>query len=180
MKKTIFFIILIVALAISCEKDDICAEDTSTTPRLVIDLYDASSPEDLEYAYDILIYGIGSGADSVLTDYEIADVNQLVLPLKTDESPTQFVLISDAYLDDNGTEDDDSDDFYDGSNRDTITVGYVLSEEYVSRACGYRTIYTNITLTIESDDDNWLLSRTPLTDDQIIDDEDEAHFSITH
>ena len=32
----------------NCERDDICAEGTTTTPRLLIEFYDASNPDDFK------------------------------------------------------------------------------------------------------------------------------------
>lgn len=38
-------IALVIGITISCERDDICPESTSTTPRLIIDLLDSENPE---------------------------------------------------------------------------------------------------------------------------------------
>ena len=48
MKKIKFFILFIAISLINCERDDICAETTSTTPRLLIEFYDALSTDDLK------------------------------------------------------------------------------------------------------------------------------------
>ena len=50
----------------------------------------------------------------------------------------------------------------------------------MSRACGYKTIFKNVTLTIEPDSDNWIKSRQPLNDNQSVEDEKETHFNIFH
>ncbi|WP_072403319.1 DUF6452 family protein [Flaviramulus basaltis] len=170
--------LLIVALSISCERDDICPENTPTTPRLIIDLYDAANPENKKNAFDLVVGGIDN--DFVLPGYNIVDTNQIVLPLKTDDNTTEYALIIDAFINDNGTPEDASDDFYDGSNQDIITISYSREEVYVSRACGYKTIFKNVTLTIQDDGDKWMISRQPVTDNQSVEDETTAHFTITH
>ncbi|KJD33071.1 hypothetical protein PK35_08895 [Tamlana nanhaiensis] len=177
MRKTVILLLFLVISSISCEKDDICGSADATTPRLIIDLYNAESPENKKNANDLIVSGIDN--DFALSGYFVNDVNQLVLPLRTDTNITQYELMLDATLNDNDTPDDATDDYYEG-NIDTITVNYVPVEVYVSRACGYKTIYTEVTLTIEDDDDNWLLSRQPLTDNQSVENEDETHFNITH
>ena len=115
----------------------------------------------------------------MLPGYNIAAATQIVLPLRTDSNTTQYVLIKDTSINNNGTPDDLSDDFYDG-NPDIITISYSREDVYVSRACGYKTIFKNVTLTIEPDSDNWIKSRQPLNDNQSVEDETETHFNIFH
>ncbi|WP_372754596.1 DUF6452 family protein [Mariniflexile sp.] len=180
MKKISLLLILItvfgVGITLSCEPDDICSEATATTPSLIIDPYDVSSTDDIKAITKIVIGGIDN--DYALTD-GIVSLSQIILPLKTDANTTQYILIKDAVLNDNGTPDDSIDDFYDG-NSDIITINYSREEVYVSRACGYKTIYKNVTLTIEPDSDNWIKSRQPLNENQSVEDETETHFNIFH
>ena len=181
MKKTSLLLILIIitgiVINISCESDDICPSSTSTTPSLIIDAYDVSNPENIKSISKLLVGGIDN--NSVLPGYNIVAATQIVLPLKTDSNTTQYVLIKDTAINDNGTPNDSSDDFYDG-NLDIITISYSREEVYVSRACGYKTIFKNVTLTIEPDSDNWINSRQPLNDNQSVEDETETHFNIFH
>ncbi|GAL77203.1 hypothetical protein JCM19274_4916 [Algibacter lectus] len=78
--------------------------------------------------------------------------------------------------------DDDTDDFLsDESNIDIITINYSRTEVFVSRACGYKTIYENVTVQIESDEDNWIESiQPPLNSNQSVEDETETHFNLFH
>ncbi|MEC3908581.1 DUF6452 family protein [Tamlana sp. 2201CG12-4] len=169
--------LLIAIISLACEPDDICASATSTTPRLIIDFYDADNPDSRKNVFDLVVFGVGN--DDPLEDYIFQDTDDVFLPLKTDVNTTQFILIKDAEINDNGTPDDPSDDFIDG-NADTITINYSREEVYVSRACGYKTIYKNVTLTPEPDDDNWIKSREPINDNQSVENELETHFNITH
>ena len=170
-------ILLIVILSISCERDDICPDSSPTTPSVIIDIYDFENQESNKNVFGLLVAGIDN--DFILSGYNIVTTDELVLPLKTDDNTTQYVLIKDASINDNGTPNDSTDDFYDGNN-DVITINYSREEVYVSRACGYKTIFKNVTLTIEDDGDNWILSQQPLNSNQSVEDETTAHFNIYH
>ncbi|MCF7560904.1 DUF6452 family protein [Sabulilitoribacter multivorans] len=176
-KVLIIPILLIAVLSISCERDDICPESTPTTPRLIIEAYDFDNQESSKNIFGLVVAGVDN--ESVLAGYNIVSTNELVLPLKTDDNTTQYTLISGASINDNGTPNDTSDDFYNG-NYDTITINYSREEVYVSRACGYKIIFKNVTITIEPDGDNWILSQQPLNANQSVEDETTAHFNIFH
>ncbi|WP_346881446.1 DUF6452 family protein [uncultured Algibacter sp.] len=177
LKIIIIPILFIAMLALSCERDDICASSTPTTPSLIIDLLDNANPDNQKSVVGLLVVGVDN--DFILPGFNIATVNQLILPLRTDADTTQFRLIKEASINDNSTPDDDNDDFIDG-NEDIITINYTRREVYVSRACGFKTIFENVTLDIEEDSENWMLSTQSLTRNRSIEDETTAHFSISH
>lgn len=178
MKKIVFLLILLIIIGnYSCERDDICPESTPTTPRLIIESYDFNNQESSKNIFDLVVAGVGN--QSVLVGYNIVTTNKLILPLKTDVNSTQYTLISGASVNDNGTPNDTSDDFYNG-NYDTITINYSREEVYVSRACGYKTIFKNVTITIVPDGDNWILSQQPLNPNQSVENESTVHFNIYH
>ena len=168
---------MIAALSISCERDDICPDATPTTPRLIIDLLDALNPDTKKNVFDLVVIGVDN--DDFLPDYIFQDTDDLILPLRTDDNTTEYILIKGASVNDNGTPNDNTDDFVDG-NQDRITLNYSREEVFVSRACGFKTIFKNVTLTIVQDGDNWMLSREPLTDNQSVEDETTTHFNISH
>lgn len=171
---------LIIVLSISCERDDICPESTPTTPSLIIDMLDFENQESSKNVFNLVVAGVQGTNNLVLPGFDIVTTNQLVLPLKTDEDFTQYILIKDGFVNDAGTPDNSDDDFFDGSNFDTITINYSREEVYVSRACGYKTIFKNVTITIEDDGDRWLLSQQPLNPNQSVEDETTTHFNIFH
>ncbi|GAA4810568.1 DUF6452 family protein [Litoribaculum gwangyangense] len=172
-------ILLIVFLSISCERDDICPGSTPTTPRVIIDMLDFETQETSKNVFGLVVAGIREGGNLVLPGYNIVTTNQLVLPLKTDENTTQYILHKEYIFDDNDTPDDTTDDII-GGNQDIITINYSREEVYVSRACGYKTIFKNVTITIEDDGDRWLLSQQPLNPNQSVEDETTTHFNIFH
>ena len=165
-------LILLVILSISCERDDICPDSTPTTPRLIINLIDpdADDEDTSKNVFDLVV--IGTGNDAVLEGYSIVDVDNIILPLKTDENTTQYSLIKEATVDDDG--------ILNGGNEDIVTINYSREQVYVSRACGYKTIFKNVTLTIETDTDNWMLSRQATNDNQSVENETAAHFKVSH
>lgn len=178
MKKTsLLLVIIIVSAYLSCERDDICAETTATTPSVIIDLYNFESQDDSKNVSNLVIFGLDN--EDILTNYSNVTTNNLVLPLKTTADTTQYVLHSDYSYDDNDTPDDTSDDII-GGNQDIITIKYNREEVYVSRACGYKTVFTGVILDIEDDGDNWILSQEPIEINQSVEDETETHFNIYH
>lgn len=183
MKKISFLLILLILLGIgittSCEPDDICPESTPTTPSLIIDLYDQVNSENKKAVTKLLIVGVGN--DDFLPDYGIVTATQIILPLKTDANSTQYKLYKDYSVNDNGTPDDDSDDFINPTtNLDTITINYSREEVYVSRACGYKTIFKNVTFNVNDDGDKWIKSWEFLNENQSVEDETATHINIFH
>ncbi|NJX15470.1 DUF6452 family protein [Tamlana crocina] len=187
-KILIISVLLLAALSISCERDDICPASTPTTPHLIIDFLDVNNNDNPKNVFGLLIIDTLTTDTLLVTDLNIKSIlpgygfiseSTILLPLKTDANTTQFVLFKEAEINDNGTEEDTSDDFIEG-NPDVITINYSREQVFVSRACGYKTIFKNVTLTIEPDEDNWMLSRQPLTDNQSVEDETTTHFNITH
>lgn len=180
MKKISFLLILTtiigIGITLSCEPDDICSASTATTPNLILETYDVENPENILAITRLAIGGVGN--DFLLTN-GIVSAQKITLPLKTDANTTQYVLIKDATINNNGTPDDATDDTIDG-NYDTITISYTREDIYVSRACGYKTIFKNVSFIIEPDGDNWIKSRQPLNDNQSVEDETETHFNIFH
>ncbi|MGC1204422.1 MAG: DUF6452 family protein [Flavobacteriaceae bacterium] len=178
MKKTILLFILFLIIGnYSCERDDICPESTPTTPSLIIDVFDFNSQEDKKNIFNLVIAGVDN--EDILPGYSFVSSNNLVLPLKTDVNNTQYILVKEATIDDNGTPDDSTDDIIIG-NYDTVSINYSRTNIFVSRACGYKTIYENVTLTVVQDGDNWILSSTPLNPNQSVENETTAHFNIFH
>ncbi|MBV7270336.1 DUF6452 family protein [Winogradskyella luteola] len=170
MKRKQFLLLFMFLAIFSCERDDICAESTSTTPRLIIEFYDVDSPEDLKNVPRISVYGEElfvdengvftpptESSDSIV-EYDgtvLFDVNSntiglpLLIGTEGDDVTTRFLLEKDTNLriDDDPTA---------TSNLDIIEISYIPQFEYVSRACGYKSIFTELDITIDSDGDDWI------------------------
>jgi len=126
MKKIL--VLLLIALSFSgCEKDDICDANTPTTPRLIIDFYDASNPTELKNVINLKVIGFEMPDDEPLGTF--TGVSQVQLPLKTTLDSTKYRLIL------NSTSTSGS------LNEDVLQFDYTRKDVFVSRACGYKTIY---------------------------------------
>jgi len=176
MKKIIALLLLCLTIT-NCEKDDICSNETSTTARLYMQFYNNINPDSRKNVFNFRVQGVGN--DEVLEDYNVQTASEVYLPLKTTENSTQFKLHNNYAIDDNGTPDDETDDFITG-NEDIITISYATKLEYVSRACGYKTVFENVTVTIEDDGDKWIDFIQTTTDNEPISNETEAHFNLFH
>lgn len=182
MKKTIIPFIFLLVLNFSCERDDICAASTRTTPRLIIEFYDVTSTEDLKSVPRLTAHGedlVTDPNEETDTDLLLAfneNLNVLELPLMIEnediEVTSRFILERDTNLrlDEDVTTD---------SNIDVIEVSYIPEFEYVSRACGYKSIFTNLTVNVDSDDlDPWISNI--IVDVETIENENTVHVRILH
>ncbi|WCO03008.1 DUF6452 family protein [Psychroserpens ponticola] len=179
IKKISLAVILLLTVC-TCERDDICPEDVPTTPRLLLKFFDISNQETTKNVPKLFIQGIDN--DEPLSDYigGTTSVSAVELPLKTNENSTQFRFIKNYAINDNGTPDDEDDDFETG-NVDIITINYITETVYVSRACGYKTIFKAVNILLDEDDTNrWIVLAQALNDNQSIEDETTTHFNFFH
>ena len=125
MKKILILLLFIVG-ATSCEKDDICDANTPTTPRLIIQFYDISNPTTLKSVNNLKII-----APVFSTGFYFTGVSKIKVPLKTTENISTFNFIQ------NGADTNTTND-----NTDVIQINYTRENVFVSRACGYKTVFT--------------------------------------
>ena len=176
MKK--LFLIAILVVLISCEKDDICAEGTPTTPQLILEFFDVSDPDTLKNVSQLFVYGLDDADQPmVLAGQSVSNKSQVTVPLRTNVDLTKSVFHMDYEVDDNGTPDDDSDDIVLG-NPEVVHINYTREDVYVSRACGYKTIFNGLTATLQPDADNWILNIT--IENETVENETVTHVKIFH
>lgn len=165
MKKYIKTVLLLI-FAVSfwnCEKDDICAESTPTTPRVIIEFYDNSNPTVLK-----TVTNLGIIAPGFAEGFGFNGVSLVTVPLKTTDDTTTLQFIE------NGSDSDTGND-----NIDEITFNYTREDIYVSRACGYKTNFTldpTIGAVLTTDTDNWIQNIT--IEQTTIENENETHIKI--
>lgn len=168
-------LILLIALTLGCEKDDICAEATATTPQLIIRFYDASTPEETKAVRRLSVKGQGQPDGLEVVTNRTTD--SIALPLKFQkegvETITRFELKKNADYDTDSNNNT-------VSNTDLIEISYTPKFVYVSRACGYKSIFENIKVAIieANDSDVWI--KTAVTTKTNIEDETKAHIAIHH
>ncbi len=123
-KYLLLFVILIVS-QISCEIDDICLD--GGTPQLIVRFCDEKSPADTIIFKKPLKLFIGAVKEKD-TLYKGVSLDSLVLPLNTAKNLTSFWL---------ETNDDKK-------VKDIITLKYDKEDVFVSKSCGYKTIFKNV------------------------------------
>jgi len=150
-------------LAFSCERDDICIEETITTPLLVIEFLDAeifnTTGEDvLKNTSDLWVEVVNPNTTEIDGVTFIVDpiqstpqsVSTISIPLRVAEDVTEYRFIKDYALDDDGNQ---------LGNEDMITFNYSREEIFLSRACGYITNYELSGFSgsvVTPDADNWI------------------------
>lgn len=126
MNKISILVFLVAIMSGGCEKDDICAETTATTPRLIIDFYDITNPTLTKNITNLGI--IGEGINTVILFNGVSRI-EVPLDITKDISKYQFIL---NY--------DNSNPVF--TNTDFLQFDYSRNNVFVSRACGYKTIFT--------------------------------------
>ena len=161
--KQLFLVILISVLLSGCEKDDICDANTPTTPKVVIEFYNVANPTTLKN-----VTNLGVIAPGFTNGLKFTATSKIKVPLKTFQDTSILYFIK------NGSIDPTSDD-----NLDEITFNYSRKTVYVSRACGYKTLFTlNTTnpITVTPDSNNWI--QNVIVSQPNIKSEDETHIKI--
>ena len=168
MKNSIkFLLFLIIAVTqMGCESDEICLEDT--TPKLIIRFYNENIPSELK-SVALLKVNI-EGIDGEYINETITNLtDSIAIPLQVTDNKTRFILNlqGNSNL---GTED----------NIDTIFVSYAQQDVFVSRSCGYKTVFNEAEAGFVKDDDNWIKGLEEKNDPLQIIDENAAHVKIFH
>jgi len=136
MKKIIAFAFVFVLSLSSCEKDDICDPNTATTPRLVITFYDITKPSEVKNVNNLKVIGEGMTEGIVFNATATGELKYLAngstisIPLKTNEDTTTYSFIL------NSTNLNPA-----LVNTDKIQFNYTRENLFVSRACGYKTVF---------------------------------------
>ena len=127
-----------------CEKDDICVD--GDTPLLVVNFYDSEDPSSAKNVTSLRVIGIGNG-DPVGTFTDRSNRDSIQLPLRADAPRTGFVLIRDSAGDSEGGATE---------NRDTLYFDYEITEDFISRACGFVPNFENLQAGIQDDLSIWI------------------------
>lgn len=155
----ISLLIIVISTIFSCEKDDICLESEAKTSMLIIRFKDANNHTLYKDVTALAVKGIG-----VIDTLNFGTTDSIAIPLNVALDLTQFEFIR------NYTEATE--------NSDQLDFNYTRTDEFVSRACGYRTVFDNVATSIINDTDNWVLSYE--TVQTTITNEDEKHLIIYH
>ncbi len=163
MKKIILFLVLALVLSFSsCEKDDICIDPI--TPNLIIRFYDNTDANTLKSVANLQIKN--TDIDSIFTDNIVA-TDSITIPLNAFAENTTYQLTINST--DTNT-----------ANSDTLKISYTREDVFVSRSCGFKTIFKDVSLSVTSDTNNWIKSALFIDDTNAILNETQAHVKILH
>ncbi len=159
--KKLFLLLSIAFFVFSCEKDDIC--DQETTPRLIVGFFDIDNPTVPVNVAHLEVTG-DDMADSLNT---FNAVSKIELPLNTNADTTgyTFTINSTSSV---------------GQNTDHLKFNYTRENIFVSRACGYKTVFhlDPVTSFIQDNgtDGQWMQNVT-VSQPNIVN-ENEVHLSV--
>jgi hypothetical protein len=157
MKKIIAFLMILGFASSSCEPDDICDPNTPTTPRMLIQFFEISNPSLRKNVKNLKVIGEGktegvvfnpSGVDEAKY---LTSADSILLPLNT-----QADLVKYKFINNYGNKNPLIE------NEDNLEFKYTRESIYVSRACGFKTIFnldpkTPFTLSdAETADEMWI------------------------
>jgi len=117
----------------SCSKDDLCSGETPTTPLLTIEFLDYTDRTTPKSTNDLAVRV--RDADSTVVYTSLSDVT-ISLPLDTERDQSLFYLIDQASS-------------AESLNVVQLDLFYRRQDQYVNRACAFKTIYNN--MAFESD-----------------------------
>jgi hypothetical protein len=177
MKKTLILLLIATFSFSSCEKDDICDANTPTTPRLVIEFYNITTPSVLKNVTNLKVIGEdateGIVFDSSVTDNTkyLTNGSTISIPLKTDLNTTTYSFILNS-----GNSNPALIDI------DKITFNYTRKDVFVSRACGFKTLFTFdpnnaiVHTAVPTTKSEWMQAIS--VEKSNIDNEDETHIKV--
>ena len=149
MKKTLFLLILTVIIFGGCEKDDFCIEEI--TPNLILRFYDFDNQNTVSQVSELTIWP--EGRDTIVLNQTLDSV---AIPLNVHTAQTIYNLSR-------------------GTTVDKLIIDYTVNEIYVSRSCGYKAEFSELSATTTND---WIQSINLST--TTIEDETSAHIQVFH
>lgn len=149
MKTKIALLLLLTTIAISCDKDDFCTE--ATTPNLIITFYNKEKENTKKQANNLTI------KIKNIAEYKAITTDSIAIPLDINNEKTTYIFTTNAIS-------------------DTLQLSYTKKDIFVSRSCGYKTTFKNITKSYVTK--KWI-KKTTLKNTNITD-EKTAHINIYH
>ncbi|HSQ47938.1 MAG TPA: DUF6452 family protein, partial [Lutibacter sp.] len=118
MRKYLILLVILSFTLINCEKDDICIE--TTTPKLIIVFYNNDIPATKKAVTSLTVSAYGN-----VNIYENKSLDSIAIPLDLTKNSTLYKFKS-------------------GTIIDSINFTYDRRDVFVSRSCGYKTIFENL------------------------------------
>ncbi len=163
MIKKIVLLIFISLVANSCTKDDICSEETPTTPFLIITFKNINNPNLSKEVNNLTVTTIVEN-DSIHL-YRFITTDSIAIPLRAGFDFTDYLFVENDQIDNPG-------------NTDKINFNYERENIYINRACAFKAIFNQLSADLEIDTDNWIEEIT--VNKFTVENEDETHVTIFH
>lgn len=183
-------ILIIAVIFIGCERDDICAVTTATTPRLLIEFYDSSNPDELKNVSRLTVYGEGLVLDDTGMEIEPTVASDATILFNENSNSVALPLIIGAegevtttrYILEQGTNLRLDEDATTNSNIDILEIIYTPEFIYVSRACGYKSIFTNLNIDLDGGEDGTWIDGFAVVEtiENTVENENTVHVNIFH
>jgi len=135
-----FYLLIPVLILWSCTKDDLCSGETPTTPLLTIEFLDYTDRTTPKPTNDLALRLRDSDSTVV---YASVSETTLSLPLNTEADQSLFFLINQASSADN-------------LSVVELDIFYQRQDQYVNRACAFKTIYTNVAFESDQTSLSWI------------------------
>ena len=135
----------------SCEKDDYCIKNP-VTPHLILRFYDDSNKETLKSVDELYVWA--AEKDSIFSNVK---TDSIYLPLNSNTTKTVYY-------------------FSNGTTINSFTISYTPKEEFVSRSCGFKMTFEEVSFSSNS---SWIKDFTPKTL-TTIDSQNAANVQIYH
>ena len=130
------YLLLLLILIVGCEPDDICVEGSTGTSELIIIFHDIDNPESRKEIQNLNVVGSINQNDFESLVFTTSD--SITLPLRKFSSSTNYKFVLN----------DDNNMIADG-----LTIFYTPNDIFISRACGFKTIFEELNVSYSS---NWI------------------------
>ena len=159
---------------VACEKDDLCAETTPTTPQLIISFKDANNTTESKVVESLGVYAIDNNDLILIETINGINTDSISISLRNDIEVSNFKFYKNYSLVDGVIEGEEN----------HIYLEYNAVEVFISRACGFINNY--IDLSVFNYDPNvfgnpvgtWISGYEVII--PIVENENQAHVNIFH
>lgn len=163
MRNSIILFLSFLFLTLGCTRDDICTPEASKTPLLIISFYNAQNPEARKTVNAFTIVREGDEFNLISP----VSTDSIAIPLYTGANFTNYFFIANA----NDTL----------PKADFISFNYQRQDEFINRACAFRTNFRNLELQIAPPtQQSWIENIIIRSDSINARNQNEAHLYIYH
>lgn len=163
MIKKLLLLICLLTLFQGCTRDDICPSETPKTPLLIIQFFNSDNPEAPKEVNSFTVIR----PEDEFSIFEPVTTDSIAIPLFTAADITEYFFISNA---------NDS-----IQNIDFVSFSYQRSDEYINRACGFRTNFNELNFELAPPTQQSWISQMSIQSDSInARNQNEAHLYIYH